>query len=192
MSVLLFCILMISVKATIHVIYVWDGYYQFTPTEITIILGDTIQWLPLDEPAMAHTITSSNIPDGAEEFDEIWQAPADTFFQYVPEYVGLYEYVCTPHEESFNMVGSFTVAGTLSSVLELDFEKNAIYPNPSSNFITIKGLKNASYYRIFDLNGKQFMQGSYSNRIDVSQLSKGIYFIEIKEEELFTLRFIKE
>ena len=70
----------------------------------SVNVGDTVQWLPLDFPSMVHTITSSNIPLGAAPFDQIWQAPADTFFQYIPTHVGLYEYVCTPHIP-MNMVG---------------------------------------------------------------------------------------
>ena len=87
---------------------VWDGYMQFLPSSLEIQLGDTIHWIPLDFPSMMHTITSTNIPEGAEVFDELWQAPADTFFQYIPNVAGLYEYVCTPHIP-MGMVGSFTV-----------------------------------------------------------------------------------
>ncbi len=40
-------------NATIHVVRVWDGYFQFVnPTfngsNVTIQLGDTVEWLPLD------------------------------------------------------------------------------------------------------------------------------------------------
>ncbi len=79
-------------KATIHIVNVWDGYFEFTPADITIQLGDTVQWLPLGggAPSIVHTITSTNIPLGAATFDQIWQAPADTFFQYVPQLLGLY------------------------------------------------------------------------------------------------------
>jgi len=84
-------------KTTIHEILVWDGYMQFLPSSLEMQLGDTVHWLPLDFPTMMHTVTSTNIPEGAEEFDVLWQAPADTFFQYIPAVAGLYEYVCTPH-----------------------------------------------------------------------------------------------
>ena len=60
-------------KSTIHEIKVWDGYMEFLPASLEIQLGDTIQWLPLDFPTMVHTITSTNIPAGADSFDEIWQ-----------------------------------------------------------------------------------------------------------------------
>jgi len=94
---------------TIQQIQVWNGYYQFLPpNNITIQLGDTIQWIPLDPPTMSHTITSDNIPVGAVPFNQIWQLPADTFFQYIPQVIGLYQYVCTPHIV-FGMIGEFNV-----------------------------------------------------------------------------------
>ena len=71
---------------------------------------------------MVHTITSSNIPIGANSFDQIWQAPADTFFQYIPQVEGFYEYVCTPHI-SFGMTGSFNVINTRNIKLFYIMEK---------------------------------------------------------------------
>ena len=80
------------------------------PPNITIKLGDTIEWAPEDKPLMLHTITSSNIPDGAIPFDYVWQMPMDLSFsiQYTPKVTGVYEYECTPHI-NFGMVGQFTV-----------------------------------------------------------------------------------
>jgi len=102
-------------KGAIHQIQVWNGYYQFLPpNNITVQLGDTIQWTPLDPPTMTHTITSDSIPAGATAFNQIWQLPADTFFQYIPQVVGLYKYVCTPHI-NFNMIGEFTVVNGTNS-----------------------------------------------------------------------------
>ena len=79
-----------------------------TFNNITVQLGDTVQWVQLDPPTMTHTITSDNIPNGAIPFNQIWQLPADTFFQYIPQVAGLYEYVCTPHIPN-GMIGEFTV-----------------------------------------------------------------------------------
>ncbi|MBT4217184.1 MAG: hypothetical protein HOE25_01295, partial [Flavobacteriales bacterium] len=97
-------------KGTIHKIGVWGGYYEFVPASITIQLGDTLEWEPFAGllPMMLHTITSDNIPVGAAAFDQVWQIPADTFFQYIPQVAGLYEYVCTPHIPN-GMIGEFTV-----------------------------------------------------------------------------------
>ena len=106
----LFALSSFNSKGVIHQIGVWDGYYQFVPSNIAIQLGDTIQWKPYFGvlPSMLHTITSNNIPAGAAPFDQVWQMPADTFFQYVPQVAGLYQYVCTPHI-TFGMIGEFTV-----------------------------------------------------------------------------------
>ena len=77
---LLFIVSSFNSKGTIHQIQVWNGYYQFLPpNNITVQLGDTIQWIPLDPPTMTHTITSDNIPAGAAAFNQIWQLPSDTF-----------------------------------------------------------------------------------------------------------------
>ena len=115
--IIIFSIISLHVKSEIHVILVWDGYNQFMPSSLNINLGDTIHFLPLDPPLMVHTITSSNIPIGANSFDQIWKAPADTFFEYIPQVEGLYEYVCTPHI-SMGMVGSFNVINTGTAILE--------------------------------------------------------------------------
>ena len=102
-------------KGAIYQISVWNGYYQFLPpNNITIQLGDTIQWIPLDPPTMSHTITSDNIPWSAVPFNQIWQLPADTFFQYIPQVIGLYQYVCTPHILN-GMIGEFTVVNGTTS-----------------------------------------------------------------------------
>ena len=84
------------------------------PNNIIVQLGDTIQWIPLDPPTMTHTITSDNIPVGAVAFNQIWQLPADTFFQYIPQVAGLYQYVCTPHILN-GMIGEFTVVNGTTS-----------------------------------------------------------------------------
>ena len=108
--IILFIISSFNSKGTIHTIGVWGGYYEFVPASITIQLGDTLQWEPYFGllPMMLHTITSNNIPAGAVSFDQVWQMPADTFFQYIPQVAGLYQYVCTPHIPN-GMIGEFTV-----------------------------------------------------------------------------------
>jgi plastocyanin len=122
-------------KGTIHQIQVWNGYFQFLPSNnITIQLGDTIQWIPLDPPTMSHTITSDNIPVGAVSFDQIWQLPADTFFQYIPQVVGLYQYVCTPHI-TLGMIGEFNVVnGGCTDSLAVNYDSSATFDDGSCTY----------------------------------------------------------
>lgn len=182
-----------TANATIHVVYVWDGYFQFLDADITIELGDTVQWLPLDVPSMMHTITSSNIPEGAAPFDQIWQAPADTFFQYVPQFAGLYEYVCTPHID-FGMVGTITVLDGTTSLHEnnLSHDELMIYPNPAADKIHFAETNTLKPYRVYDSNGKMALKGTTNKTIDISTLINGTYFIEIEEDKSHRLTFIKQ
>ena len=115
----LFILSSFNSKGTIHTIGVWGGYYEFVPASITIQLGDTLQWEPFAGllPMMLHSITSDNIPVGAVSFDQVWQMPADTFFQYIPQVAGLYEYVCTPHIPN-GMIGEFTVIDGTVAIIE--------------------------------------------------------------------------
>ena len=139
----LFILSSFSSKGTIHTIGVWGGYYQFVPASITIQLGDTLEWEPFAGllPMMLHTITSDNIPLGAVSFDQVWQMPADTFFQYIPQVAGLYQYVCTPHIPN-GMIGEFTVingANTQTYVPDDNFEQALInlgYDNALDDYVT--------------------------------------------------------
>ena len=188
---ILFITLSISAKATVHIINVWDGYLQFVPTEITIQLGDTIQWLPLDAPSMMHTITSTDIPAGAETFDQIWQAPADTFFQYVPQYVGVYNYECTPHAVSYNMIGSFTVEDA-NTVRENSLSSFILSPNPATNYLSFGTENTGLPYKIFGLDGKEYLSGFTENEIDISSLQNEVYLIQIISTKTEIFRFIKK
>ena len=184
-----------TAKATIHIVNVWDGYFEFTPADITIQLGDTVQWLPLGgvAPSMVHTITSSNIPAGAAPFDQIWQAPADTFFQYVPQIAGLYEYVCTPHIPN-GMVGSFNVIGDITGLTDGKLSENEllIYPNPTTDIIHLNKSNFVYTYKIFTSNGKLKLSGKTNETVNVSTLANGNYFIEIVGDRTRVLKFIKQ
>ena len=123
----LFILSSFNSKGTIHTIGVWGGYYEFVPASITIQLGDTIEWEPYFGllPMMLHTITSDNIPVGAVSFDQVWQMPADTFFQYIPQVAGLYEYVCTPHIPN-GMIGNFTVIDGTTAIKDHSTNKELL------------------------------------------------------------------
>ena len=192
--VLVYFIFSLKSNATVHTILVWDGYFQFVDAEsfspdITIELGDTVQWLPLDPPTMMHTITSTNIPTGAMSFDYIWQAPADTFFQYIPEYVGLYEYECTPHVQ-FNMVGTINVVQSTNSTSSNSSQPLFLYPNPSDNFIRIDGLENEAY-QLVDISGRIWKKGHFAKELNITKLPKGKYQLFLcRNRQSFT--FVKE
>lgn len=82
------------------------------------------------------------------------------------------------------------------SINETKSSSNIIlYPNPSTNFVVVEGLKYNSYIEIINLQGQIVKNLNVSNTkttLDVSELPKGIYFIRINsDEELYVTKFLK-
>ena len=88
---------------------------RFTPTEITIKAGDTVEWRNIG--LIPHTVTTDpkrapssrniELPDGAEAFDSGW-VTAGQSFRYTFGEPGVYRYICLPHEQA-RMVGTVIV-----------------------------------------------------------------------------------
>jgi hypothetical protein len=69
-----------------------------------------------------------------------------------------------------------------------------LYPNPASTFIQIMNPANIELksYTIKNITGKAIASGIYTNSVDISQLSNGLYFIEFKTKSgILTKKFIK-
>jgi len=182
MTTSMLIVLFLKAHAVVHTVYVWDGYFQFTPSDITIDLGDTIQWLPLGggAPSMAHTITSSSIPATAASFDYTWQAPADTFFQYVPTVAGIYDYVCTPHV-TMNMIGQFTVNNASTNIAEdyTTHEELLVYPNPTVSTISLLNNDKKYAFKIYSITGQIELEGNFNTQLDLSFLPNGMFVLEL-------------
>jgi hypothetical protein len=65
-----------------------------------------------------------------------------------------------------------------ASVNNLAVEKIAIYPNPTSDYITIKSSANVELVQIFDISGKSVYKGK-SNVINLKTYPQGTYFVRI-------------
>ncbi len=88
---------------------------RFTPTEITIKAGDTVEWRNIG--LIPHTVTADpkrapssrniELPDGAESFDSGWVTTGQSF-RYTFSEPGVYRYICLPHEQA-RMVGAVIV-----------------------------------------------------------------------------------
>ena len=80
---------------------------RFIPNEITINVGDTLEWRNIG--AIPHTVTadprrmpsSTNIklPNGAEAFDSGWVVRGKSY-RYTFSEPGIYRYICLPHERA--------------------------------------------------------------------------------------------
>ena len=68
----------------------------------------------------------------------------------------------------------------------------SIYPNPTSDIVYIEGNYSQLKVVVYDILGKQVMNKSITNSIDISQLEKGVYILQLSDGvKLTTQRIIK-
>ena len=68
----------------------------------------------------------------------------------------------------------------------------SIYPNPSSDMVYTDGNHSQLKLVMYDILGKQVMNKSITNSIDISQLEKGVYILQLSDgAKLTTQRIIK-
>ncbi len=77
------------------------------------------------------------------------------------------------------MIGSFNVVQGSAGIIESEHTEFTIYPNPASDILFIKTSEKKVNYKIWTQAGDQIGEGNGSDKIDISKLSKGSYFIEI-------------
>ena len=56
-----------------------------------------------------------------------------------------------------------------------------IYPNPTDNYLFIEGNKNPISISIYNLLGAEVISKSNTDKINVSELSNGVYIIRISD-----------
>jgi hypothetical protein len=68
----------------------------------------------------------------------------------------------------------------------------SIYPNPTSDIVYIDGNYTQLKVVVYDILGKQVINKSITNSIDISQLEKGVYILQLSDgAKLTTQRIIK-
>ncbi|MFN5444868.1 MAG: serine hydrolase [Crocinitomicaceae bacterium] len=73
-----------------------------------------------------------------------------------------------------------------------DLESVQIYPNPVNDILHIQHSHSNFKLKLSDISGKIIMEYKYVNQIDISNLEKGIYLLELENEgNLKSIRAIK-
>jgi len=77
-----------------------------------------------------------------------------------------------------------------------------VYPNPTSNYITINYTENGIFnledltFSVFDITGKQVIKtsiNSVNNKIDLTNLTNGTYFLKVSGNDFSaTQKIIKQ
>lgn len=116
----LLCILLFAfiVSSAANKFTVSVANFQFTPSNLNVSVGDTIEWVWQNG---THTTTSTSVPSGASN----WDAPMSTTsrsFKYIISTAGVYNYWCTIHAPA--------MAGTInaSSVLPVSLSNFSVTP----------------------------------------------------------------
>ena len=166
--------------ATTHTITVAD--FTFSPTPITVNLGDTVKWV---WASGTHTTTSTTIPTGATTWNSSITSSSTTFI-YVPTVTGTYNYECSIHA-GMGMVGIFTV---VSASGVNDVNKTAIvsvYPNPASGTLHVQFNTPGSSVSVTmtDMNGKQVFKKKFRSMkntdIDLANIPNGTYILHAQQ-----------
>ncbi len=91
-------------------------------------------------------------------------------------------------------LGSVTIGAADLNVGEANaLGSLTIYPNPSSDFLSISSEIAIESYKVFSTTGQLLMNESYAGSIDLTSLQNGTYFVEIMSGDLKEMRsFVKK
>lgn len=99
---------------------------------------------------------------------------------------------------NYSATWSFTTKlDTSSSIQAIDFANLSIYPNPTSDFVTVETVPNLLQqpYQVLDNTGKVILAGIIETdqlRISLSDFPTGIYFLQIGTLPQQTFQLLKE
>lgn len=85
------------------------------------------------------------------------------------------------------------VRTTVLAVDQNEVSKITVYPNPATEFISIVGIDAVQVLHIISAEGKLISSQKFADKINISNLTSGIYFIEIVTDKtvIKRLKFIK-
>ncbi len=137
--------------------------------------------------------SQSGVPSGSIEFRVYAYNAAGNFFN--PGYYSYTSLDGTP--ASYGGGSGQAISIWADQSLSADFiQENKIsvkvYPNPSSDYVKVYGLKGPEKYVISNVLGAKIIEGTVSNNqeIKIKKLLKGLYVLSF--ENGITLKFIKE
>lgn len=163
--------------------------FEFSPSELTIEVGDIVRW---NNTGGTHNVDGSEasfpdnpVPFGNELSNELWT------YEFIFSTEGTYDYQCLLHAGA--MQATITVTGGPTTTDDVDTGILKAYPVPAEDYIIIGGLADFtgnSQVEIFDITGKSALEATVSAnaQIDISSLRAGIYIFNLTTQngQLFT------
>ena len=170
--------------------------FSFSPSSITIALGDSVNFSLDPEHNVVEVSQATWNTDGNSPLSGGFQtAFGGGLVSSTKLTAGTHYYVCDPHA-SLGMKGMITVSSL--SLPENQLKMTIVlFPNPTTDLITIKSTENilGSTYSVVDGLGKTVLAGKLdtaSVTVDTSPLAAGLYFFRIGNETSQTFKILKE
>lgn len=167
----------VSFAQTKHTVIVQNG--SFTPADITISVGDTVEWNNIQG---FHFVdgNQSTYPSNPESFGNPSDGSAPWTYQHIFTIAGNYNYRCGIHTAT--MLGTVTVNSS-TSINEVVISNNSSYPNPVSSVLNLPKRTTYDKVEIYDSFGKiVFSKSNFNGSIDVSSFEKGTYILNLHED----------
>lgn len=152
-------------KLDINITDLPEGGANYRVYKTTANLGDFFG------PATALTVGENNISVSAVSFDRAVK------IQF------------SKTDIKFNAISVNDITLESDNIIESNFE---IYPNPASDKISIIGIENIKSVKIFNSLGALVKHTKNATNIDVSELSRGVHFLQVDNGNLITRKFIKK
>jgi polyhydroxybutyrate depolymerase len=73
------------------------------------------------------------------------------------------------------------IMNTNLGLIQNNENSNFLYPNPAKNFFSISSLNVNLAFEIYNISGDKVLTGNSRINIDISSLSSGVYFVNIKD-----------
>ncbi|AZB23780.1 MULTISPECIES: T9SS type A sorting domain-containing protein [Chryseobacterium] len=88
-----------------------------------------------------------------------------------------------------NSVMTGDVQGPALGIQEVSKSTIQIFPNPVSDFIQISGISDGQIIQIYNIDGRLIKSETFAPKVNVSQLTPGVYILKINTREFKSLEF---
>jgi hypothetical protein len=183
-------------------------YYNYQIYSYSFDVGGLIMYLLPDSNIsllLGQPYSLKAICDAANTFDwyidgNMVQSDTNRTYHFMSQDIGIGDHTvgCKAYDSTNTILKGFEYVKihveNIWSVGEILKDDIIIYPNPSTGILNSNGFANIKYAELYDINGKKlFDKQIFTNRIDISSLARGLYFIKlISEEGSIVRKFVKE
>ncbi|MBL4593228.1 MAG: T9SS type A sorting domain-containing protein [Flavobacteriales bacterium] len=152
---------------------------SFTSANITINIGDTVEWTNVGG---THNVNGTQATFASNPASFGNAIGSGWTYSFVFTIAGTYNYQCDVHAP--NMTGTVTVQMPTGVEDQIVTENIGFYPNPALNDLFFTGYESIANVAIYSLTGEKVLESKLVvNKIDISMLSSGLYFVKLTTEE---------